>query len=326
MGEPSFEVPFRGDEIIRDYIERFSNWGRWGDDDERGALNLVGPEEIKAAAGLVRRGKVISMTLPYDLAGPQTGSFRANPLNLMTDTGTDHVSGAQDMLPGAWGEAKGFGFSDDVLVMPNQSGTQWDGLAHIFWKGQMYNGHDAASVTAKGAGRCGIEVHNTSFVMRGMLLDVARYKGVDSLDPGYAITVEDLDGTAEQQGVEARRGDALLIRTGMMGARKGKWGDYAGGPAPGLSLHTAPWLHEHEIAALATDTWGCEVRPNEIDLFQPLHIVALVHMGIPFGEIWDLEAIGDDCAEDGVHEFMLSAAPLPISGAAGSPLNALAVK
>lgn len=326
MGQPRFDVPFRGDDIIRDYIEQFSNWGRWGDDDERGALNFVGPEEIKAAAGLVRRGKVISMTLPYDLHGPQTGSFRANPLNLMTDTGTDHLSGAQNTLPGAWGEAKGFGFSDDVLVMPNQSGTQWDGLAHIFWKGKMYNGHDAANVTAKGAGHCGIEVHNTSFVMRGILLDVARYKGVDSLDPGYAITIEDLDGTADRQGVEARKGDAILIRTGMMGARKGDWGDYAGGPAPGLSLHTAPWLHEHEIAALATDTWGCEVRPNEIDLFQPLHIVALVHMGIPFGEIWDLEAIGQDCADDGVYEFMLSAAPLPITGAAGSPLNALAMK
>ncbi len=108
--------------------------------------------------------------------------------------------------------------------------------------------------------------------------------------------------------------------------KNGNWGDYNGGDAPGLSLHTAPWLYEHEVAALATDTWGCEVRPNEIALFQPLHIVALVHMGIPFGEIWDLEAIGADCADDGVYEFLLSAAPLPITGAAGSPLNAIALK
>lgn len=327
MGQsPTADVPFEGDGIIRDYIEKFSNWGRWGADDECGAMNFVGREQITAAAALVRRGKVISMTLPYDLQCPQTGGFRANPLNMMTATGTDYLAGAQDPLPGPWGAAKGFGYSDDVLVMPNQSGTQWDGLAHIFWKGRMYNGHDAAVVTAKGASRCGIEVFNTSFVMRGVLLDVARHKGVDALDPGYAITVDDLDGTAERQGVEVGRGDAIIVRTGMMQARRGDWGDYAGGPAPGLSLHTAPWLHEHEIAALATDTWGCEVRPNEIDLFQPLHIVALVHMGIPFGEIWDLEAIGADCAHDGVYEFMLSAAPLPITGAAGSPLNALALK
>lgn len=323
---PEAEVPFDGDEIISDYIEKFSNWGRWGDDDELGALNHVGSEQIVAAAQLVRQGKVISMSLPYDLQGPQSGGFRANPLNMMTATGTDYMMGAQSVLPGGFGDSKGFGFSDDVLVMPNQSGTQWDGLAHIFWRGRMYNNHPAGAVTAKGAERCGIENFQQTFVMRGVLLDVARYKGVDTLEPGYAITVEDLDGTAAAQDVEVRKGDCAIIRTGMLEQRRGRWGDYNGGSAPGLSLHTAPWLHAHEVAALATDTWGCEVRPNEIGLFQPLHIVALVHMGIPFGEIWDLEAIGKDCAEDGIYEFMLSAPPLPITGAAGSPLNALAVK
>lgn len=323
---PTDDVAFDGDEIIRDYIEKFSNWGRWGQDDQLGALNHVGPEQIRAAAGLVRQGKVVSMTLPLDLKGPQSGGFRANPLNMMTATGTDYVAGKQDPLPGGFGPSKGFGFADDVLVTPNQAGSQWDGLAHIFWKGRMYNGFDAGHVTANGAGRCGIEVTRTSFVMRGVLLDVARHKGVECLEAGYAITAEDLDATAARQGVEIRTGDAVVVRTGQTEARRGNWGDYNGGPAPGLSLHTAPWLHAHDVAAIATDTWGCEVRPNEIDLFQPLHVVALVHMGIPFGEIWDLEAIGRNCAEDGVYEFLLSAPALPITGAAGSPLNALAIK
>ena len=323
---PTDEVSFQGDDIIRGYIEKFSNWGRWGKEDQLGAANHVGAEEVKAAARLVRAGKVISMTLPYDLNGPQSGGFRANPLNMMTATGTDYMAGAQSELPGGFGASKGFGFADDVLVMPNQSGTQWDGLAHIFWRGQMYNGFDAGVVTSAGANRCGVEVLREQFVMRAVLLDVARAKGVDSLDPGYAITVDDLNNTASSQGVEICKGDAVIIRTGMLEARRGNWADYGGGPAPGLSLHTAPWLYENSVAAIATDTWGCEVRPNEIDLFQPLHIVALVHMGIPFGEIWDLEAIGNDCANDGVYEFMLSAAPLPITGAAGAPLNALAVK
>lgn len=323
---PTPEVAFAGDDVIRNYIAEYSNWGRWGEDDELGAVNHVGPEQVKAAAQLVRAGKVISMSLPYDLNGPQSGGFRANPLNMMTATGTDFLAGAQDVLPGGFGDSRGFGFSDDVLVMPNQAGTQWDGLAHIFWRGQMYNGFEAAQVTAKGAARCGIQVLHENFVMRGVLLDVARHKGVDTLEPGYAITAGDLDATAEAQGVEVRTGDAVIVRTGMLETRRHNWGDYNGGSAPGMSLHTAPWLYEHDIAALATDTWGCEVRPNEIELFQPLHIVALVHMGIPFGEIWDLEAIGKDCAEDRVYEFMLSAAPLPITGAAGSPLNALAVK
>ncbi|MGH9103875.1 MAG: cyclase family protein, partial [Acidimicrobiales bacterium] len=160
----------------------------------------------------------------------------------------------------------------------------------------------------------------------GVLLDVARHKGVASLEPGYAISTEDLDATATAEGVEIRRGDAVIVRTGMLEARRGDWGDYSGGPAAGLSLHTAPWLAVHEVAAVATDTWGVEVRPNEVGLFQPLHVVALVHMGLAFGEIFDLEALSDDCAADGVYEFMLCAQPLPITGAVGSPHNALAVK
>jgi kynurenine formamidase len=324
MADPTDDVPFRGDDVIRDYIGKFSNWGRWGEQDELGALNHVGPEQIRTAAALVRQGKVVSMGLPLDLTGPQSGGFRANPLNMMTATGTDYLAGKQDPLPGGFGASKGFGFSDDVLVTPNQAGSQWDGLAHIFWKGRMYNGFDAGNVTAKGAATCGIQVAKDRFVMRGVLLDVARHQGVDCLEPGYAITAEDLDATAAAQGVEVRTGDAVIVRTGMTETRRGEWGDYNGGAAPGLSLHTAPWLHEHDVAAIATDTWGCEVRPNEIDLFQPLHIVALVHMGIPFGEIWDLQAIGEDCAADGVHEFMLCATPLPSTGAAGSPMTAVA--
>jgi kynurenine formamidase len=312
--------------VVEDYIARFSNWGRWGPDDELGAMNHVGPAQVAAAAQLARQGKVISMTLPYDLRGPQGGGFRANPLNLMTATGTDYAAGAQDPLPAGFGPAHGFGFADDVLVMPNQAGTQWDALSHIFWQGQLYNGFDASGVTSAGAERCGIENYSRSFVMRGVLLDVARHHGVASLEPGYPISPADLDATASAQGVQVRPGDAVIVRTGLLEARRGQWGDYTGGPAPGLSLHLAPWLHEHDVAAVATDTWGCEVRPNEIELFQPLHVVALVHMGIPFGEIWDLQAIGEDCATDGVYEFLLSAAPLPITGAAGSPVNALAVK
>jgi kynurenine formamidase len=322
----SEDPAYGGQEIVEDYIARFSNWGRWGDEDQLGAMNHVGPAQVAAAATLVRQGKVISMSLPYDLSGPQVGGFRANPLNLMTATGTDYLAGAQDPLPAGFGAAHGFGFADDVLVMPNQAGTQWDALAHIFWQGKLYNGFDAAGVTSSGARQCGIENHARSFVMRGVLLDVARHHGVDSLEPGYPISPADLDATAQAQGVEIRTGDAVIVRTGLLEARRGQWGDYAGGPAPGLSLHVAPWLHEHDVAAVASDTWGCEVRPNEIELFQPLHVVALVHMGIPFGEIWDLQAIGEDCAADGVYEFLLTAPPLPITGAAGSPVNALAVK
>ncbi len=317
-------MAFDGEDVIRRYIERCSNWGRWGEDDEIGTLNYVGPEQRVAAAQLVRTGKVISMTLPYDDAGPQVGGLRANPKNVFTATGADHLAGAQDALLGS--ASHGFGYADDMVIMPNQAGTQWDALSHIFFEGRMYNDRSAGLVSSYGAARNGIEHYADQIVMRGVLLDVARHHGVDSLEPGTAIGLDDLEATAADQGVEVHKGDALIVRTGFLGARRGAWGDYSGGSAPGLSVHTAPWLHDHEIAAIVSDTWGIEVRPNEVGVFQPLHIVALVHMGMAFGEIFDLDPLAADCADDEVYEFMFVAPPLPITGAVGSPVTAVAIK
>ncbi|GAB3572647.1 cyclase family protein [Amycolatopsis endophytica] len=312
--------------LLHQYIDKCSNWGRWGPDDQLGALNLVGPEEVRRAAALVRKGIPISLTLPYDQAGPQPGGFRDNPQLLVTASGTDHVSGAQDQLPGGFGPARGFGFSDDVLVMPTQCGTQWDSLSHIFWEGKMWNGRSAGQVTSGGAAANGIENYTGRVVMRGVLVDLPAHRGVESLEPGEPITPDAIEEVLAAHDVTVRPGDALLVRTGFMAARRGHWGDYAGGPAPGLSLHTAPWLREHDIAAVATDTWGVEVRPNEIGYFQPLHIVSLVHGGIAFGEMFDLDALAADCAADGVHEFMFVASPLPITGGSGAPVSAVAIK
>jgi kynurenine formamidase len=314
------------DQLLREYIKECSNWGRWGADDQIGALNLVGPEEIKAAARLVTQGKSISLTLPYDLSGPQNSPFRTNPQLFTTATGTDYLAGAQDPLPGDWGPARGIGYADDYLAMYTQAGTQWDALAHIFWEGQMYNGRPADQVTSSGAKANGIEGYTGRIVMRGLLVDVAAAHGVPALEPGYAISPDEIESILAAHGLQARAGDALLVRTGFLGARRGQWGDFAGGPAPGLSLHTAPWLHRHGIAAIAADTWGIEVRPNEISYFQPLHIVALVHTGIAFGEVFDLDALAADCAADGVYECMFVASPLPLTGATGSPVSALALR
>jgi kynurenine formamidase len=154
-------------------------------------------------------------------------------------------------------------------------------------------------------------------------------KGVNWLEPGYAITVGDLEAALEAQSVTVGTGDALLVRTGQLAMcrARGGWGDYAGGDAPGLSFSTAEWLHRRELAAVATDTWGMEVRPNEIpDTYQPLHQVLIPAMGMLVGEIFDLEALAADCARDKVYEFLFTAPPLPITGAVGSPVNPLAIK
>jgi kynurenine formamidase len=124
-------------------------------------------------------------------------------------------------------------------------------------------------------------------------------------------------------------GDALIVRTGQiaMCRDRGAWGDYAGGDAPGLAFETAEWVHRREIAAVATDTWGMEVRPNQVaGALHPLHQVFLPFMGLLVGEIFDLEALADDCAADSVYEFLFVAPPLPITGAVGSPINPLAIK
>jgi kynurenine formamidase len=152
---------------------------------------------------------------------------------------------------------------------------------------------------------------------------------VDWLQPGYPITTDDLDATVRAQGVAVGRGDVLLVRTGQMTMckRQGGWGDYAGGDAPGLSFRTAGWLHEQELAGIATDTWGMEVRPNEIaDSYQPLHQVLIPNMGMLIGEIFALDELAESCAADRVWEFLFVAPPLPITGAVGSPVNPLAIK
>ena len=232
---------------------------------------------------------------------------------------------------GRWG-------ADDVIAMPLQCSTQWDGLGHIFDHGKAWNGRDAArTVTSDGDLVTGIEQLARPMCGRGVLLDAGRVIGPahgtagggrGELPDGFAITAEHLTATAAAHGVTVGRGDLVLVRTGQYArALREGWGNYAGGAAPGLSFTTAGWLHRTEIAAVATDTWGFEVRPNEFDnAFQPLHQVAIPHLGLLIGEMWALEELADDCAADGVYEFFLTAAPLPITGAVGSPVNPIAVK
>jgi kynurenine formamidase len=186
-------------------------------------------------------------------------------------------------------------------------------------------------VTSDGDQLTGIETVAGLIAGRGVLLDVGRAFGDDGeLPDGFSITSAHLQATIEAQGESSYvgRGDIVLVRTGQLTrARRVGWGEYAGGPAPGLSFGTADWLHMTDIAAIATDTWGFEVRPNEFDdAFQPLHQVVIPHIGLFVGEMWDLDALAADCAQDGRYSFWVTAAPLPVTGAVGAPVNPLAVK
>ena len=313
---------------LRAAAEKYKNWGKWGPKDEIGTLNFTQPEDIVAAARLVRKGKVISLALNFDNTGPQGAKSkypamgRINPVHTMLRTGTDAYSGVLDH--------RGIRAADDMVVMPLQCGTQWDGLGHVFYENSMWNGYDCREVTSAGAQKCGIEKTKNKMVGRGVFLDVARALGSKWLDDGYAITCADLDRTAEVQGVKVKRGDFVVVRTGQMEAKleAGSWDGYPGGDAPGFGFETLEWIKRTELAALASDTWGCEVRPNESEqgINQPWHWITIPMMGMTMGEIFYLKELAEDCAADKVYEFLFVAPAIPITGAVGSPTNPLAIK
>lgn len=307
--------------------ERLKNWGKWGPDDEIGTLNYTTPADIVHAASLVRKGRVMSLALSFDNKGPQGGRTkfppvgRFNPIHLMLRTGTDAYSGVLDK--------RGIRSADDIVIMPMQCGTQWDGLGHIFYRDTMWNGYDCRLVSSFGAEKCGIEKTREKMVGRGVLLDVARHMKVDVLPDGFGISAALLDEVEKAQGVKVGRGDYLLIRTGQMEAKlaEGNWDYYSGGDAPGLAFDTLDWLHAREVAAVATDTWGVEVRPNQTeDANQPWHWICIPILGLTMGEIFFLADLAQDCDDDKVYEFLFVAPALPVTGAVGSPANPLAIK
>jgi kynurenine formamidase len=309
---------------VLELAKRYRNWGRWGADDELGTMNLVTSEKVKEAASLVRRGKVFSLALPLDSSGPMNGAFgRTNPIHVMLQDGGDVASGAQDHL-------NALRYTDDAVYLVLQCATQWDALAHIYHEGKMYNGYGTESVNSSGALKNSITQLRDRVVTRGVLLDIARYKGKPWLDVSEPLHAEDLEGCAKSQGVTVGEGDVVLVRTGRIGKvrEQGFWGDeYAGGPAPGLAISASSFFCERNVAAVATDTWGIEVIPNETpEVFQPLHIILLVNAGIHIGEMFDLEALAEDCAKDSVYDFMFVAPPLTVTGSVGSPINPQAIK
>jgi kynurenine formamidase len=328
MTPPLPYLPAVSREDVDEAASRLSNWGRWGPDDEIGTLNFTTAEDIVRAAGLVRLGRVISLALKFDSAGPQGGKTdfppvgRFNPIHLMLRTGTDAYSGVLDK--------RGIRSADDIVIMPMQCGTQWDGLGHIFYGDQMWNGYDCRLVSSFGAEKCGIEKTATKMVGRGVLLDVARHVDVDWLPDGFGINAALLDEVSAAQSVEVRRGDYLLIRTGQMEAKlaEGNWDHFSGGDAPGLAFDTLDWLHRMEVAAVATDTWGAEVRPNQSQaagINQPWHWLCIPILGLTMGEIFYLADLAAECAEENQYEFLFVAPALPVTGAVGSPANPLAI-
>jgi kynurenine formamidase len=305
---------------FRQVGQRLRNWGRWGDDDERGTVNLITPDRLVAAAALVRRGVVFDLGIPIGADGPQTGAGRINPVHLMSQ-----IDGSETRRDGSVGAMQ---WSDDYIIMPLQSTTQWDGLAHVFYDDQLYNGFPKSTITSAGAERDTIDKLGKGVAGRGVLVDVARYRGLEWLEEGDAIEPAELERVLETQGVELVGGDILLVRTGWwkrLQVERSRRTIARG--EPGLSLSTAEWLAGHEVAAVAADNHTVEVLPSDDpDTDYPLHCVLIRDMGMTLGEWFDLEELAQDCAADGVYEFLFCSPPLKVTGGVGSPLNPLAIK
>jgi kynurenine formamidase len=322
---PDYEVD--ADEKIVGLVNRRSpnNWGRWGPDDQRGTTNLLTPERVREAAALIRTGRTVSMAIPLNSRGPVHPS-RPGIQHWYGYSGADMITGSRaNKTYSVW---QG---SDDYISMPLQGSTQWDGLAHIGHEDSLYNGFWLGCVDSfSGAQRCSIHHQRESLCGRGVLLDVARCKGVERLAQGYAITAADLDEAVAAAGTEVRSGDILIVRTGHVawwyGGEVDREAFFADGE-PGLGLESVDWLAARDVAAVALDNVGVEVEPFEPEAVQALevHSRLIRDLGMSLGELWALEDVAAACAEEGRWEFFVAAQPLNVTNASGSPLNPVAI-
>jgi len=304
---------------LRALAQRVSNWGRWGPDDQRGTLNLITPDAVRRGAAAVRTGETFSLAIPFDQTGPQWEG-NGMPHRVNPELRTDAVNVAFT------GDPADFTTTDDSFRMGSQAATHLDALSHVGYEGKLWNDTPDSVVTEAGAAKLGIE-HDGAVATRGVLVDIARLKGVDHFEENYAITGDDLEAAVALGGVVVEPGDALLVRTGHMHyLRLGDRLKYSM-PAPGLSTKSVEWIRDHDIALVATDTITYEVYPCEDPkVFMPVHMIQLRDMGLAQGQNFHLDDLAAACAADGRIDFLLVATPLPLTGAAGAPVAPTALR
>ena len=287
-----------------------NNWGRWGDDDERGALNLLTPDVVKAAAASITTGKVYSLGIPIQGQGVPLMDYRGTPMRLTLQDSTD--DGIYEM----YGCHQGTGAHEDVLVMASHTTSHMDALVHVYGEYKHYNGvgHDAMHALG-GAQKLGIEKVG-GIAARGVLLDMVSYFDEGPwVTLGRNITANDLQSAAKKEGVEVRSGDVVMVRTGYL---QFWWDNLAKGePQPfeqaGIGSDAANWLSDMDISAVASDNAAIEVIPFDNNDFLLVHKILLVNAGIYMLEFLNLA----EPAADG----LLTVGPLKVTGATGSPIN-----
>ena len=295
-----------------DYIRwrsEFKNWGRWGADDERGTTNLITPEKVMSAVKLVKTGQVVSLAhaVPQQAAAdvPEAAVFHRTTLGIDANATRDNYQ----------------------VSYHGQATAHMDTFCHQFADGQMYNGFSVKENITPEAGckKGSVMAWRDGIVTRDVLYDIPQLKGVDWIEPGTPITRADLEAWEKKAGVKVSAGDALFVRTGVWARRKalGPWlrGRAEGGRSAGLDPSVIPWLKQRDIAIMGSDH-PQYVSPSP--LRGAVHDFALLYLGVHLFDNCDLEALADAAAARNRWEFLLTAAPLPIVGGTGSPINPIA--
>lgn len=306
MPEPG---PLPSEDDVRGYFELCSNWGRWGPDDNAGTVNLITPEVRRAAAGLVRSGRAISLSRPWNTVG-----------------GRENTTPAQHFVQASrWGSMDYFG-----IFYHGVTTTHIDALCHVFWEGRGWNGRPWTDVTSYG-GRFGtVDAWKDGIATRGVLLDIPRLRGSEYVTPEAPVRGWELEAAAAAQGVALRPGDAVLVYAGrerFYAAHPEL--DMATRPVPGLHADVCPVLKRSDAALLVWDMM--DAQPCGYPLFEqqamalPVHVFAIVYMGMPLLDNALLEPLARACIEEGRWEFLLTVNPLYVRRATGSPVNPVAL-
>jgi kynurenine formamidase len=310
-----------GEAEVLSWLDRLSNWSRWGADDERGTLNLLDAAAVRSATGLVRSGEVVSCARPVSYQRtPHSVTGRAGDRMAWKNPPLQFVIGPGELSEPGDTTAK-YG-NDAFLIAPHGSViTHLDAPSHLLYKGLMYNAIPATRLSAAdGAQRGSIEPAAAGIVGRGVLLDVASTLGRDGLAAGEAVFPEDLDACEQAAGVHAGPGDIVLVRTGFRGRRP----DGSLGDRPGLQAACLPWLRERDIAVLGSDVTQ-DIQPHGYAFGSPIHTVGIWGLGLWLLDNCELDDLAIACRRQQRWEFLIAIAPLTLQGGTGSPVNPLAL-
>jgi kynurenine formamidase len=305
---------FVRDDYFR-WMKQLSNWGRWGSTDQRGTLNLITADKMKQAAQLVKTGISVSLA-ELQIPNEPDRVYTGEPYRM-----TMHLQ--------EWEKASKEDFSsppaEDLAISAHGGRSHIDSPAHMFYKGQGYNGLTTHDITEKGALKASVEQMRHGIVTRGVLVDLPQLKGVPYLNPDVVVGVADLENWEKRAHVTLSAGDALFVRTGQWARRKAT-GDQNSRGSAGFDPSIIPWLKKRDVAVLGSESASLEASPSQHNLGPlPVHWFATAFLGIPVIDYLDLDELSEVAAQQRRWEFLVTIAPLPIRGGTGSPVNPIAV-